>query len=398
MKENITGRPWSIQTKTFVISILLVLSGYLLYKFRGIIGPLVIAIILAYVLTPAVNWLQKKIKIPRAIAILIFYILISLVIYILFSIGIPTLITQMSNLDLGLNETVQRASEWFGKEYEFAGFTVDGQELLNRMVDSLQGFFEPVIGQTLDIVAVLFETVIWVVFIVIISFYMIKDSDKIMDWFRHLIPDDYKQDYEYLLGEVNQIWSSFFRGQIILVMLVMGIMSVVGLVLGLRFALVLGIIAGLLEFFPSLGHMVWTVIASLVALLGGSTWMTIPNWAFMLLVIVVYMIYTQFDLNYLIPKIIGRSVNLPPMVVILGIVVGASVAGVLGVVLAAPTIATLRVLGRYLYAHLVEIEPFSASPAAQPLPEPQLRWWHGKFRYIRKINRRDSEEKGGDDI
>ena len=392
MKENITGRPWSIQTKTFVISILLVLSGYLLYKFRGVIAPLAIAVILAYILTPVVNWMTKKTRIPRALAILFLYIVISFLIYAVLSVGIPIFITQLSNLDLGFNETMQQASEWFGKEYEFVGFTVDGQELLNRTVDSLQGFFEPVIGQTLDIVAVIFESVIWVVFIIIISFYMIKDSDKIMDWFRHLIPDDYKQDFEYLLGQVNQIWSSFFRGQMILVLLVMVIISVVGLVLGLRFALVLGIIAGLLEFFPSLGHMVWTVIGGLVALIGGSTWMTIPNWAFMLLVIAVYMIYTQFDLNYLIPKIIGRSVNLPPMVVILGIVVGASLAGVLGVVLAAPMIATVRVLGRYVYAHLVEIEPFSERPAAEPLPEPQLRWWHGKFRYIRKMKRSDEDE------
>ena len=393
MKENITGRPWSIQTKTFVISILLVLSGYLLYQFWSIVAPLVIAVILAYILTPAVNWLQSKIRIPRSLAILLMYIVIFVLIYAILSNGIPMLITQMSNLDLGLNETVQRASEWFGKEYEFAGFVIDGQELLNRMMDSLQGFFEPVIGQTLDIVAVIFESIIWIVFIVIISFYMIKDSDKIMDWFRHLIPEDYQQDYEYLLKEVNQIWSSFFRGQMILVLLVMAIISVMGLILGLRFALVLGIIAGFLEFFPSIGHMVWTVLASVVALIGGSTWINIPNWAFMLLVIVVYMIYTQFDLNYLIPKIIGRSVNLPPMVVILGIVLGASLAGVLGVVLAAPMIATVRVLGRYVYAHLVEIEPFSERSAAQPLPEPQLQWWHGKFRYIRKIRRPDSEEE-----
>jgi predicted PurR-regulated permease PerM len=391
MKDNITGSPWSIQTKTFVISILLVISGYLMFKFRNVVAPLAIAVILAYVLTPAVNWMQKRTRIPRALAILLLYIIISLIIYAVLSTAIPVFITQMSNLDLGFNETIQRSSEWFGKEYEFAGFVVDGQELLNRMVDSLQGFFEPVIGQTLDIVTVLFEAVIWIVFIVIISFYMIKDSDKIMEWFRHLIPEDYQQDYAYLLGEVNQIWSSFFRGQMILVLLVMAIMSVVGLILGLRFALVLGIVAGLLEFFPSIGHMIWFVIGSLVALMGGSTWMTIPNWAFMLLVIAVYMVYTQFDLNYLIPKIIGRSVNLPPMVVILGIVVGASLAGVLGVVLAAPMIATARVLGRYVYAHLVEIEPFSERPAAEPLPEPQLRWWHGKFRYIRKMKRPDEK-------
>ena len=67
----------------------------------------------------------------------------------------------------------------------------------------------------------------------------------------------------------------------------------------------------------------------------------------MLLVMVLHPIFSQFDLNFLIPHIIGRSVRLPPMVVILGIVAGASIAGVLGIILAAPSIASLHVLGRY---------------------------------------------------
>ncbi|MBI9048991.1 MAG: AI-2E family transporter [Anaerolineaceae bacterium] len=392
MKEKITGNPWSIQTKTVVISTILVLMGYALFRFWEIIAPMVLAIILAYVLTPAVNWLQAKTKMPRALAILLLYLVITFLIYAILSTAIPMLITQMSNLDLGLNETMEQASGWFGNRYEFAGFVIDGQELLNRAVDALQGVFEPIIGQTLDIVAVIFSMLIWIIFIVIISFYMIKDSDKIVNWFRHLVPDNYREDFEYLLNEIHQIWSAFFRGQIILVLLVMVIISAVGLIIGLKFALVLGIIAGLLEFFPSIGHMVWLILASAVAFFGGSTWLAIPNWAFLILVFVVYILFTQFDLNYLIPKIIGRSVNLPPMVVIMGIVVGATTAGVLGVVLAAPTIASLRVIGRYVYAHLVEIEPFSEKPASQPMPEPQLRWWHGKFKYGRRNKPTNNED------
>jgi predicted PurR-regulated permease PerM len=215
---------------------------------------------------------------------------------------------------------------------------------------------------------------------------MIKDHEKILDWMHHLIPQRYQQDYERIMQEFHQIWSSFFRGQLILALLVMVIISAVGLLIGLRFALVLGILAGFLEFFPSVGHMVWLIVASIVALLGGSSWINIPNFAFVILVFVIYIIYTQFDLNYLIPKIIGRSVKLPPMVVILGIVIGATVAGVLGVVLAAPTIASLRVVGRYVYAHLVEIEPFSEPSVSEPLPEPQLRWWRGKFKRPLKKN------------
>ena len=87
-----------------------------------------------------------------------------------------------------------------------------------------------------------------------------------------------------------------------------------------------------------------------------------------------HLFFEQFDLNYLIPRIIGRSVHLPPLVVILGIVSGALLAGVLGIPLAAPTIASARVIGRYIFANLFDMEwkPISAT---QPLPPPKTYWW-----------------------
>jgi predicted PurR-regulated permease PerM len=136
----------------------------------------------------------------------------------------------------------------------------------------------------------------------------------------------------------------------------------------------MAIFAGLMEFLPSLGHGIWLFVASLLAFFVGSTWLPLPNWIFMLLVIGLHLIFEQFDLNYLIPRIIGRSVHLPPVVVILGIVSGALLAGVLGIFLAAPTIASLRVLGRYIYANLFDLDPFPIA-SSSPLPPPNPRWW-----------------------
>jgi predicted PurR-regulated permease PerM len=120
----------------------------------------------------------------------------------------------------------------------------------------------------------------------------------------------------------------------------------------------------------------------------------VPNWVFMLIVLGLHIVYTQFDLNYLIPLIIGRRVHLPPLVVILGIVVGASVAGVLGVVLAAPTIASLRVLFRYIYARLVDIDPFppSVEKEEEPLP-PNPRWWRLRPLKFRRPWGRSAEDQ-----
>ncbi len=208
----------------------------------------------------------------------------------------------------------------------------------------------------------------------VVSFYLIKDSHSLHDWFETLPPPAYRADFIRLRDEINRIWGAFFRGQLILVLVVSTIFTVVGLILGLPFALAMGVFAGILELLPSIGHAIWLITASILALTAGSTWISLPNWAFMLVVIGLHLIYQQFDLNYLIPRIIGRSLHLPPLVVILGIGAGAVLAGVLGVLLAAPTIASTRVLVRYVYANLFDLDPFPGS-VVKPMPPPNPQWW-----------------------
>jgi predicted PurR-regulated permease PerM len=165
--------------------------------------------------------------------------------------------------------------------------------------------------------------------------------------------------------EINAIWSAFFRGQLLLVLIVAVIITIGGLILGLPFALAMGVLAGLLEFLPSLGHGIWLVIAALLMLFRGSTWIPLPNWVLTLVVVALHGVFQQVDLNILIPSIIGRRVRLHPLVIILGIVAGASLAGVLGILLAAPTIASMRVIGRYVQARLFDMEPSTTQIVAE---------------------------------
>jgi predicted PurR-regulated permease PerM len=120
----------------------------------------------------------------------------------------------------------------------------------------------------------------------------------------------------------------------------------------------------LLELLPTLGHGIWLAVAVPLALFSGSTWQWMPlsSFWFTVLLVGLHVVYQQVDLNFIIPRIIGRRVHLHPLIVILGILVGASVGGVLGVFLAAPTISSLRVLGRYIYANLLDLDPFPAEP------------------------------------
>ena len=141
------------------------------------------------------------------------------------------------------------------------------------------------------------------IFILVISFYLIKDTDSLLQWIESLVPTTYRDDFIQLRSEINLIWEAFFRGQLMLAFIVATIFTLAGFIIGLPFALTMGVLAGLLEFLPSLGHGIWLIIASLLSLFIGSTWLPLPNWAFALLVIGLHLFYQQFDLNYLIPRV-----------------------------------------------------------------------------------------------
>lgn len=372
---NPTSRPTlSSQTKLLIIVLFLIAMGYGLYKFSEALPPIVLAIILAYVLSPVVNWLQKKSGIRRGLAIVWVYLALLLFIAVILTLVIPVLVAQFSRLSLDVEFILEHGRTLLRREYNIGGFLIYGRDVWDQVAIALRSLLDPILNNTIVFLAGVFTSFIWLIFIIIISIYLIKDSAALGRWFKGLVPPPFQPDFSRMGIEINQIWGSFFRGQLLLALVVMCIITLEGFAIGLRFALVMGVLAGLLEFLPSVGHGIWLVIASMIALFGGSTWLPIPNWAFLLVLITCHIIFTQFDLNYLIPRIIGRSVSLPPMVVILGIVAGAYLVGVLGVALAAPSIASLRVIGRYLYALVFDQEPFLQDTYSPPLPPPNLSW------------------------
>lgn len=382
---------WSHSTKIIVSLLVLAFMIFLLDKFSAVIAPLIICVILAYILSPVVNLIQNRLHLHRAVAILLAYVLVLLLIAGVLMLIIPPLADQVSGLNLDIQLFFQNLESILGRRYHIAGQVIDLSTIISQVTDALTNMMTPVFGQTLELVGDVITSVVWVIFIAVVSFYLIKDDLILRDWFETTIPPAYRQDFIHLRTEINHIWSGFFRGQLMLALVVAIIFSIAGLILGIPFPLAMAIFAGLLEFLPSVGHGIWFVTASVLTLSLGSTWLPLPNWIFMLIIMAIHVVYQQFDLNYLIPRIIGRSVHLPPLVVILGIVSGAVIAGVLGIFLAAPTIASARVVGRYIFANLFDLAPFPAS-VVSPLPPPNPNWWRKLFQ--RKLPNFTNEDRG----
>ncbi len=365
---------WSPTTKLIVILLLLGLGIYLIYRFNAVIAPLILAAILSYILLPLANYFEMRYRLRRAIATLLAYLVLLIVLVAFPMVFVPSLAGQAQDLDVNFRRYLGEFETLIDQRYTFGGYTLNLQTTLEQLTGSIRDLIQPMFEQTIRLAIDVISSLIWVIFILVVSFYLVKDSPTLSQWFERLVPDSHQDDFIRLRAEISLIWAAFFRGQMVLALVVASIFTVIGLVIGLPFALTMGVLAGLLEFLPSLGHAIWLTLASLLALFAGSTWLPIPNWAFALLIVGMHLFFQQFDLNYLIPRIIGRRVRLPPLVVILGIVSGALLAGVLGVVLAAPTIASARVLGRYIYANLLDEDPFPGA-ISQVLPPPNPRWW-----------------------
>jgi predicted PurR-regulated permease PerM len=194
------------------------------------------------------------------------------------------------------------------------------------------------------------------------------------------------------------LWNNFFHGELVL-MLVVGGMTTIGLAaLGVPGALYLGIIAGLLEIIPNFGPIIATVPAVIVALIQGSAFLPISNLAFAGLIILFYILVQQVENNLIVPRVLGAALELPPLIVMTGIVIGASAGGILGALLATPVIASGREVLHYIYRKMMEQEPIQVEDAAPETGTPPSgnRFSSLLAEFQRRIRSRSPESRQGD--
>jgi predicted PurR-regulated permease PerM len=264
----------------------------------------------------------------------------------------------VTSINLEFQDIVKGISSFFEQPLFIFGFPIDLMDVYQEVSGTLQSVVSPLASRTVSFLIGLASGFAWLIFVLIVSFYLLKDLGKLGRSLDKLVPVDYREEVRRLGEEINVIWSTFFRSQLVLCAVIGVVVGVTMRVVGVRNALILGIIAGVLEIIPNIGPTIAAIPAVLIAYFQGSTHLPLSNGWFALLVIGLYVVIQQLENNILVPRIIGRSLNLHPLVVIIGAIAGARFAGILGMFLAAPTLASLRILGSYVYCKLLDQEPF----------------------------------------
>jgi predicted PurR-regulated permease PerM len=208
-----------------------------------------------------------------------------------------------------------------------------------------------------NLVGVVFSRAAMIFFMFLASIYISLDGHKYRDCLLQAAPAVYQPELSFLLSRIERVWNGFLRGELTL-MLVIGAMTTIGLtVLGVPGALYLGIIAGLLEIVPTMGPIIATVPAVIVALVQGSATLPVGHLALAGLIILFYTLVQQVENNLIVPRVLGDAVELRPLVVMTGVIVGASVGGILGALLATPVTATGREVLHYIHRKLLDQDP-----------------------------------------
>lgn len=351
---------WSRTTRYFAFIIFLGFLIWFGYTIRELIAPLIISALLAYVLNPPISYVNSLSKLPRVwVVTLVYAILISLLGLAIFTLT-PVAIEQSTLLadefDIILNEFSTTAET----ELQNLGFNVNVQELVN----SIDAFFSSTLGpdQIFRFVTTTSRNLVWILIIIVTTFYILQDWHLLRAWLFRLAPPAYQGDVRRLYGEIKDKWQAYLWGQILL-MLVIGILSgVSSAAVGLQAAVVLGLIAGIFDVVPSVGPAVAMAIATIVAWFQGPPdFIPISTPWYVLLVLLVFVAIQTIENIWLRPRIMGQTLKMHPGIVFVAVMGGLAIGGILVALLIVPLIGTMGIIGGYLRARMFGLDPWPAT-------------------------------------
>ena len=313
----------------------------------GLIRPILLALVLAYFINPFINMLEER-KIPRSVGILITYIFIIVSITIVLVYLIPELIKSVRELMEKTPEYFETGNILFYDlmiRYQHSDLPEGIKNIINQNIDTIQNKIMQILQNSVKSMIGIFYFIFDIVLSAVIAYYIVKDMDKFKKGVISLIPKNIRGWVLQLANDINLVLSGFVRGQL-LVSAIMTVITAIGLnIIGMKYKLILSIIAGLTNIIPYFGPILGAIPAVILAL--------IDKPIKVLWVLFLYFIIQEIEGDVISPKIVGNSIGLHPVAIMLAILAGGTFGGLMGMVLAVPIAGIVKVLGNRIIKSIV---------------------------------------------
>ncbi|MCG2785212.1 MAG: AI-2E family transporter [Anaerolineae bacterium] len=379
---------WNSTTKLLAGFTLVAIVAFALAKFQGILPPLIMTFLMVYLLYPVANFLKKKLHIKWGLAVALVYISLILLFLALATISGFELVSQVQSLikivESSLTELPDLIEQISHNTIALGPLVFEMSALdLNSLSGQLIDGARTMLGRTGELLGTVAGTALnslaWTAFVLLMSFFILAESGGLPGGILRVDAFEYTADLNRMKKELTNVWNAFLRGQIILVSTAIILYTVVLSILGVRYALGLALLTGAARFLPYVGPAIaWTVMA-LVAFFQAYKPFGLSDVAYTLIVLAVaWVIDSIFD-NLVSPRIMADAIKVHPAEVLVAAIIALDLLGVLGVVIAAPMLATLQLLARYVIRKLFDIDPWDGlldAPQPQPLREQISNWWN----------------------
>lgn len=364
MREN---ESWSIATRYFVLILSLGALLWLVITARQLIGPLAISALLAYVLNPLVNRLSLRSHLSRQIVVLLVYVVFLAALVAAVAIAAPVIPAQITKLADQLETITAQVQTVFARPVMIFNYEIHLEMLLPNWPALTQGVTQP--DLIINFLSATSTNLVWVMVVVVTTYYLLLDWQRMREWLLNIVPKPYQPDMRRLYGEVRRVWSRYFAGQLRLMFVVGVLTGLVATVIGLPGALAFGVLAAIFDIILTVGPLIVTIIAGIVAFVSGSTYLPMTNFWFMILVVSLFALIQFIENMWIRPRIMSEQLRLHPAVVFVAVVASLALVGILMALIIVPLISSTLVVGHYLYCKVFDIDPWARNVSSLPVED-----------------------------
>lgn len=358
---------WSNTTKLIVGLSFLAIIGFLFIRFQSLLAPLLITFIFTYLMYPPSSWLMRKLRLNWRLSVTICFLVLLLIILGLLTWGGLAIIEQAQSLIAFLEKAIvdlpTTIQNFLNTPIAIGPFKLELYRLnIDTISSQITSSVQPILGNLGNILGQIASgtatTIGWLLFVMMMAYFILAETGGKPDKIFHFDIPGYEEDFKKIGMQLNRVWNAFLRGQFLIIMFVIFVYSILFGAVGLSYFFGLAIIAGLTRFLPYIGPLIAWITYGLVAYFQGTTIFGLSPISYAIFVVVLAWLTDVIIDNFVSTRVMADALAVHPAAILVAALIGANLLGVAGMILAAPVLATLQLLFRYIVRKLFDKDPW----------------------------------------